>query len=53
MENTSLPEIAYSEAEMAEQKKQKSRNRIFGIVLGLVVVLVTILIVEIVCLITK
>lgn len=53
MENTPLPQISYSDEELAEQKKQKSRNRIFGIVLGLVVVLATILIVEIVCLIAK
>ena len=52
MEEKQTLEDVSPEALKAE-KEQKSRNRIFGIVLGLVLVLVTILIVEIVCLITK
>ena len=48
-----LQQIAYSEAELAEQKKQKSRNRVFGVLLGISLLLATILIAEIVVLITK
>jgi len=48
-----LQQIAYSEAELAEQKKQKSRNRVFGVLLGISLLLAAILIAEIVVLITK
>ena len=53
MEENQITQIAYSEEELAGQRKQKSRNRVFGVLLGLSLILVAILIAEIVCLITK
>ena len=51
MENENIQHI-YSEEELAEQKKQKSRNRVFGILVGLVVLLSIISVIEFVWLVT-
>ena len=53
MEEKQFAQIAYSEEELAQQKKQKSRNRVFGILLCLSLLLTAVLIAEIVCLITR
>jgi len=44
---------AYSNEELIEMKKQKSRNRIFGILLIVAIALLAILIYEIVALATR
>lgn len=53
MEEQQFTQHIYSEEELTLQKKQKSRNRIFGIVLGVVILLAAITIAEIIILITK
>ena len=53
MENNQIPHIIVSDEELAAQKKQKSRNRVFGILLGIIVLLSAIAIAEFIVLITK
>lgn len=52
MENEQLPVINFSEQDAPEQKKEKSRRRIFGILVGLIVLFAVIAIFEFVWLIT-
>ena len=51
MEELDFQNMSYSEEELAEQKKQKGRNRIFAVLLGLALLLTAVLITEIVLLI--
>ena len=53
MEERQVTQIALSEEELRQQKNQKSRNRVFGILLCVGLLLTAILVAEIVCLITK
>ncbi len=52
MENEKPNLISYTDEELAALKQQKSRNRIFGIVLGAIIVFSIILLFEIIWLFT-
>ena len=51
MEEQGIQQISYSDEELESQKKQKSRNRVFGILLSLCLLLFAIFVAEVVILI--
>ena len=53
MEDNKVITHIYSDEELAEQKKQKSRNRVFGILLGLSILFAAIAIFEFVWLVAR